>query len=104
MEMRYQTHKVLLSLLPYSQRNCHCCDAICNTTCTDSKATTKLVVVHTSYYLYIVLVLQLLVLRVMLVPKVDAKSGEAAALVVFQVALVVLCLPALYCSNPNVRP
>ena len=34
--------------------------------------------------LYIVLVLQLLV-RVMLVPKVDAKSGEAA-LVVFQVA------------------
>ena len=53
--------------------------------------------------LYIVLVLQLLV-RVMLVPKVDAKSGEAAALVVFQVALVVLCLPALYCSNPNVRP
>ena len=79
-------------------------NAICNTTCTDSKATTKLVVVHTSYYLYIVLVLQLLV-RVMLVPKVDAKSGEAAALVVFQVALVVLCLPALYyCSNPNVRP
>ena len=41
----------------------------------------------------------------MLVPKVDAKSGEAVALVVFQVALVVLCLPALYyCSNPNVRP
>ena len=66
-------------------------NAICNTTCTDSKATTKLVVVHTSYYLYIVLVLQLLV-RVMLVPKVDAKSGEAAALVVFQVALVVLVL------------
>ena len=40
----------------------------------------------------------------MLVPKVDAKSGEAAALVVFQVALVFLFLPALYCSNPNVRP
>ena len=50
--------------------------------------------------LYIVLVLQLLV-RVMLVPKVDAKSGEAA-LVVFQVAFW-SCLPAC-CSNPYVRP
>ena len=70
----------------------------------EKKSETNIKKITHSALLHIVLVLQLLV-RVMLVPKVDAKSGEAAALVVFQVALVVLCLSALYyCSNPNVRP